>query len=126
VRKRFRINGQVVSHTGTPGVTASQEYAYDKAGRLVGVADTSARAVCTRRAYGFDKNSNRTSLTTVAGVRWITKNTTTGQVTRNVERPGGDLAATTTASGEGVLSLSTIHRRSSTERACDVVSQIWW
>jgi RHS repeat-associated protein len=205
------VHGQVVSHTGTPGVTASQEYAYDKAGRLTGVADTSARAVCTRRSYAFDQNSNRTSLTTVAGVtggdcpttggatassvfdtadrligdghvydafgratqipgstltyhvndlarsqtagdhrqtwdldtagryrswtvetnttgtwtqttskanhydsdsdspRWIVENTSTGQVTRNVEGPDGDLAATTTATGGTVLSLSTIH-----------------
>ncbi|MDQ1293413.1 MAG: hypothetical protein QG608_1294, partial [Actinomycetota bacterium] len=205
------VHGQVASHTGTPGVTASQEYAYDRAGRLTGVADTSARAVCTRRAYGFDKNSNRTSLTTATGVtggdcpttggatassvydtadrliadghvydafgratqipgstltyhandlarsqtagdrrqtwdldtagryrswtvdanttgtwtrtasktnhydgdsdspRWIVENTSTGALTRNVEGPDGDLAATTTATGGTILYLSTIH-----------------
>jgi RHS repeat-associated protein len=56
--------GQVATHTGTPGITASQAYTYDKAGRLKQVQDTTTDAVCTTRAYAFDKNTNRTSLTT--------------------------------------------------------------
>ncbi|WP_327340921.1 MULTISPECIES: DNRLRE domain-containing protein [unclassified Streptomyces] len=63
------VQGQVATHTGTPGVTASQTYAYDKAGRLTQVQDTSTDAVCTTRSYAFDKNTNRKSLATaVAGV----------------------------------------------------------
>lgn len=56
------VQGQVATHTGTPGVTASQSYSYDKAGRLTRVQDTSTDAVCTTRSYTFDKNSNRKTL----------------------------------------------------------------
>ncbi|MET7622725.1 DNRLRE domain-containing protein [Streptomyces sp. NPDC005408] len=56
------VQGQWATHTGTPGVTASQSYTYDKAGRLTQVQDTSNDAVCTTRSYTFDKNSNRKSL----------------------------------------------------------------
>ncbi|MFJ2502258.1 DNRLRE domain-containing protein [Streptomyces sp. NPDC093108] len=63
------VQGQVATHTGTPGVTASQTYAYDKAGRLTQVQDTSTDAVCTTRSYTFDKNTNRKTLASaVAGV----------------------------------------------------------
>ncbi|WP_457464586.1 RHS repeat-associated core domain-containing protein [Streptomyces sp. TE5632] len=53
------VHGQVTSHQGW----SSQSYRYDRAGRLTGVDDT-AGEVCTRRAYTFDKRTNRTSLTT--------------------------------------------------------------
>ncbi|MFF3399505.1 DNRLRE domain-containing protein [Streptomyces sp. NPDC002659] len=56
------VHGQVATHSGTPGVTASQSYSYDMAGRLTQVQDTSVDAVCTTRSYTFDKNSNRKSL----------------------------------------------------------------
>ncbi|WSJ47841.1 DNRLRE domain-containing protein [Streptomyces sp. NBC_01317] len=56
------VQGQVATHAGTPGVTASQSYTYDKAGRLARVQDTSTDAVCTTRSYTFDKNSNRKTL----------------------------------------------------------------
>ncbi|WP_323137881.1 RHS repeat-associated core domain-containing protein [Streptomyces sp. NBC_01433] len=56
------VQGQVAGHAGTPGVTASQSYAYDKAGRLTRVQDTSTDAVCATRSYTFDKNSNRKTL----------------------------------------------------------------
>ncbi|MDN3263473.1 DNRLRE domain-containing protein [Streptomyces sp. CSDS2] len=63
------VQGQWATHTGTPGVTASQAYAYDKAGRLTQVQDTTPNAVCTTRAYTFDKNTNRKTLATAtAGV----------------------------------------------------------
>ncbi|MFB7443082.1 DNRLRE domain-containing protein [Streptomyces mirabilis] len=58
--------GQVATHTGTPGVTASQSYIYDKVGRLTQVQDTGTDAVCTTRSYTFDKNSNRKALATAA------------------------------------------------------------
>ncbi|MYS44763.1 sugar-binding protein, partial [Streptomyces sp. SID5998] len=53
------VHGQWATHSGTPGVTASQAYAYDKAGRLTQVQDTTPDAVCTTRTYTFDKNTNR-------------------------------------------------------------------
>ncbi|MDW4903478.1 RHS repeat-associated core domain-containing protein, partial [Streptomyces californicus] len=55
------VHGQVTGHQGW----SSQIYRYDRTGRLTGVDDT-AGEVCTRRAYTFDKRSNRTSLTTSA------------------------------------------------------------
>ncbi|MFE1293841.1 DNRLRE domain-containing protein [Streptomyces sp. NPDC058731] len=60
------VQGQWATHTGTPGVTSSQTYAYDKAGRLTQVQDTTPDAVCTTRAYTFDKNTNRKTLATSA------------------------------------------------------------
>ncbi|WNI24930.1 DNRLRE domain-containing protein [Streptomyces sp. ITFR-16] len=60
------VHGQTVTHGGTPGVTASQNYTYDNSGRLTQVQDTGADAVCTTRSYTFDKNSNRKSLATAA------------------------------------------------------------
>jgi RHS repeat-associated protein len=60
------VNGQWATHTGTPGVTASQSYTYDKAGRLTQVQDTTPDAICTTRTYTFDKNTNRKSLATAA------------------------------------------------------------
>jgi RHS repeat-associated protein len=55
------IRGQVLRETGT---LATQEYAYDKAGRLTLAKETPAGAGCTTRSYAFDKDSNRTSLIT--------------------------------------------------------------
>ncbi|MFI0193028.1 DNRLRE domain-containing protein [Streptomyces sp. NPDC017086] len=60
------IHDQWATHTGTPGVTASQTYTYDRIGRLTQAQDTTPDAVCTTRAYTFDKNSNRKSLATAA------------------------------------------------------------
>ncbi|MFH9983350.1 RHS repeat-associated core domain-containing protein [Streptomyces sp. NPDC017179] len=58
------VHGQTATHGGTPGVTASQAYTYDKAGRLTQVQDTSTDAVCTTRSYTFDKNTNRKTMAT--------------------------------------------------------------
>ncbi|MFJ4873336.1 DNRLRE domain-containing protein [Streptomyces sp. NPDC088757] len=41
--------------------------------------------------------------------RWISEDTATGALTRNVESTGGDLTATTTKTGDTVLQLTTIH-----------------
>ncbi|WP_374200181.1 DNRLRE domain-containing protein, partial [Streptomyces sp. AC555_RSS877] len=41
--------------------------------------------------------------------RWITEDTTTGALTRNVDGTSGDLAATTSKTGDTVLQLTTIH-----------------
>jgi RHS repeat-associated protein len=48
-------------HAEAPG--SAQDNGYDNAGRLTSVADTIAGA-CTTRAYGFDAQGDRTSLTT--------------------------------------------------------------
>ncbi|MEV3952575.1 sugar-binding protein, partial [Streptomyces halstedii] len=41
--------------------------------------------------------------------RWITEDTATGALTRNVDSASGDLAATTSKTGDTVLQLTTIH-----------------
>lgn len=41
--------------------------------------------------------------------RWIVEDTATGAISRNVDSASGDLAATTTKTGDTVLHLSTIH-----------------
>ncbi len=59
---------------------SSQAFAYDGAGRLATVADTTSGA-CTTRVYGFDTESNRTSLTTYpAGAGGTCTTTTTPTV----------------------------------------------
>jgi RHS repeat-associated protein len=59
------IYGQVLSQTS---LASSQQYSYDKAGRLTLVRDTPTGGGCTTRAYAYEgeagKDSNRTSLTT--------------------------------------------------------------
>jgi RHS repeat-associated protein len=57
------IYGQILSQKSQ---TSNQQYSYDKAGRLALVHDTPAGGGCTTRAYAFDADSNRTSLTTRA------------------------------------------------------------
>ncbi|MEE1832318.1 DNRLRE domain-containing protein [Streptomyces sp. SP17KL33] len=57
------IHGQVVSRTTYTGGGAYQEYSYDAAGRLTKADDTQT-GVTTHRGYGFDDNTNRTSLVT--------------------------------------------------------------
>jgi len=55
------IRGQVLRETGT---IATREYSYDKDGRLTLAKETPTGEGCTTRAYVFDKDSNRTSMTT--------------------------------------------------------------
>ncbi len=55
--------GQVLSQKS---LTSSQQYEYDKAGRLKLVKDTPQGGSCTTREYAYDANSNRTGLTTRA------------------------------------------------------------
>ncbi|MFF0131583.1 DNRLRE domain-containing protein [Streptomyces mirabilis] len=57
------IHDQTVNRTTYTGGGAYQEYTYDAAGRLTKVDDSQA-GVTTHRAYAFDDNTNRTSLTT--------------------------------------------------------------
>ncbi|MER8046660.1 DNRLRE domain-containing protein, partial [Streptomyces sp. NPDC094032] len=70
------VHGQVTEHAGW----SSQNYAYDATGRLTAVDDT-VGDVCTRRTYGFDKRTNRTGLTTVAGAAGAACPTTGGTTT---------------------------------------------
>ncbi|MEV0449101.1 DNRLRE domain-containing protein [Streptomyces sp. NPDC050600] len=201
------IHGQVTSHAGL----STQNYRYDKTGRMTRVEDT-VESVCTTRSYGFDKSTNRTSLTTASAAqgadcttdggttrtstydsanritntgyaydafgrttsvpdhgaigyyandlayeqtagrkrqtwqldaahrfrsftvetgsggtwsreqsklnhydsdsdnpRWITEDTTSGALTRNVDSASGDLAATTSKTGDTVLQFTNIH-----------------
>jgi RHS repeat-associated protein len=55
------ITGQILKETGTLGTDA---YEYDKAGRLISAQETPTGGGCTTRAYTYDADSNRKSLTT--------------------------------------------------------------
>lgn len=57
------IHGQWLNQTST---LSSQQYSYDKAGRLTLVKDTPKGGSCTTRTYNYDANSNRTALITRA------------------------------------------------------------
>ncbi|MER5311616.1 RHS repeat-associated core domain-containing protein, partial [Streptomyces sp. NPDC002773] len=70
------VHGQVARHNGW----SSQDYAYDAVGRLAHVNDT-VGDVCTKRTYGFDKRTNRTSLTTAEGAAGAACPTTGGTTT---------------------------------------------
>jgi len=63
------IYGQILSQKS---LASSQQYSYDKAGRLTLTKDTPTGGGCTTRAYGYEgeagKDSNRTSLTTRVSV----------------------------------------------------------
>ncbi|WP_408057055.1 RHS repeat-associated core domain-containing protein [Streptomyces changanensis] len=72
------VHGQVISHQGW----SAQSYRYDGAGRLTTVED-SVGEVCTRRTYGFDKRTNRTSLTTATGSSGGACPTTGGSTTNH-------------------------------------------
>ncbi|HWM55150.1 MAG TPA: DNRLRE domain-containing protein [Solirubrobacterales bacterium] len=55
------IHGQWLNQTST---LSSQQYSYDKVGRLTEVKDTPKGGGCTTRTYNYDKNTNRESLIT--------------------------------------------------------------
>jgi RHS repeat-associated protein len=55
------IAGQVLKETGSVG---TNEYSYDKDGRLTLVKETPPGEGCTTRSYTFDKDSNRLTKTT--------------------------------------------------------------
>jgi RHS repeat-associated protein len=57
------IYGQILSQTS---LASSQQYSYDKVGRLTLVKDTPQGGSCTTRQYFYDADSNRTKLTTRA------------------------------------------------------------
>ncbi|MEV6326459.1 DNRLRE domain-containing protein [Streptomyces sp. NPDC051909] len=70
------VHGQVTKHAGW----SAQDYTYDATGRLTTVDDTIGD-ICTRRTYGFDKRTNRTSLTTAEGAAGAACPTTGGTAT---------------------------------------------
>ena len=55
------IHGETLSQTSTLG---SENYSWDPAGRLTETQETPAGEGCTVRAYAYDEESNRASLTT--------------------------------------------------------------
>jgi RHS repeat-associated protein len=57
------IYGQILSRAS---LSSSQQYSYDKAGRLTLAKETSKAGGCTTRQYFFDADSNRTKRTTRA------------------------------------------------------------
>ena len=70
------IYGQILSQTS---LSSSQQYSYDKAGRLTLTKDTPQGGGCTTRQYFFDADSNRTKLTTrVPGVGGACDTSSTG------------------------------------------------
>ncbi|MBT2369384.1 DNRLRE domain-containing protein [Streptomyces sp. ISL-10] len=83
------VHGQVTAHAGW----SSQNYTYDATGRLTDVADT-VGDVCTRRTYGFDKRTNRTSLTTAEGAAGADCPTTGGTTTTHTYDSADRLIAT--------------------------------
>jgi RHS repeat-associated protein len=73
------IFGQILSQTS---LSSSEEYIYDKDGRLEWAKETPKGGGCTTRQYSFDADSNRTKLTTRApgaGGVCETKSTGTSQ-----------------------------------------------
>ncbi|MFI5868247.1 DNRLRE domain-containing protein [Streptomyces sp. NPDC051546] len=63
----LNIHGQVVRTSLTSGGNRDRRYDYDTNGSLLQADDTSADETCTRRTYGFDASSNRTSLAVSTG-----------------------------------------------------------
>lgn len=71
----YTVHGQQSGHNQSDGTAIMTAYAYDRAGRLTEAKDT-AEALCTRRSYGFDANSNRTRLATANCAVGDTESTT--------------------------------------------------
>lgn len=72
------IYGQILTQKS---LASSETYTYDKAGRLTSAKETPTSGGCTTRIYGYDADSNRTSLTSRAPETNGTCKTTGGTVT---------------------------------------------
>lgn len=81
------IHGQILSQGST---LSSQQYSYDKAGRLKLAQDTPQGGSCTTRAYSFDANSNRTKLITRAPGLGGACDTTSAGTVKNYAYDTGD------------------------------------
>lgn len=68
------------AHSQSPA--SAQDFMYDHGGRLTRVADTYTGS-CTTRAYGFDRQSDRTSLTTYGSASGGTCQTATPTSSKN-------------------------------------------
>jgi RHS repeat-associated protein len=81
------IQGQWLAQTNT---LSSQQYSYDKAGRLTLVKDTPQGGGCTTRSYSYDADSNRTKLITrQPGIGGVCDTTSAG-TTQNYSYDAGD------------------------------------
>jgi RHS repeat-associated protein len=81
------IYGQVLAQSS---LSSSQQYSYDKAGRLSLVRDTPKGGGCTTRSYSFDADSNRTALITRAPGIGGACDTTSAGATQSYSYDAGD------------------------------------
>jgi len=81
------VYGKVIAKTGT---LASDTYSYDKAGRLTLAEETPQGGPCVTRSYGFDKDSNRTSLVTRPPVVGNTCNVNSGGTSQSYTYDASD------------------------------------
>ncbi|MFD0078566.1 DNRLRE domain-containing protein [Streptomyces sp. NPDC127166] len=70
----YTIHGKQTGHTQTDGGTLSTAYDYDASGRLARATDDDGTTT-TSRAYAFDTDDNRTSLTTTVTAAGSTPST---------------------------------------------------
>ncbi|WP_275404941.1 DNRLRE domain-containing protein [Streptomyces sp. SID10815] len=70
----YTIHGKQTGHTQTDGETLSTAYGYDASGRLAQATDDDGTTT-TSRAYAFDTDDNRTSLTTTVTAAGATPTT---------------------------------------------------
>jgi RHS repeat-associated protein len=82
----YDLNGRIAAQQGSAG--SAQRFDYDGAGRLTKVQDTYG-GTCATRVYGFDRNTNRTSLTSYPADDAGSCSTTT---TPNVQQHSYDAA----------------------------------
>jgi RHS repeat-associated protein len=87
-------NGAIVSANNAAGVTTT--YSYDNAGRLTSATDNNA-GTCVNRAYGYNTDSDRTTLTTQSYT--ATAGACTGSGTPTVVPHGYDQADRITDTG---------------------------
>jgi len=81
------IYGQVVAQTST---LSSQQYSYDKLGRLKQTLDTPQGGSCVTRSYNYDANSNREKLITRAPGLGETCDTTSAGTPQSYSYDGAD------------------------------------
>jgi RHS repeat-associated protein len=81
------IYGQVNKDTGK---LVSDEYGYDKDGRLTQAQETPAGEPCTTRVYAYDEDSNRTSRTTARGASVGLPCTSSGGAKQEYKYDGAD------------------------------------
>jgi len=88
----IQAHGQWQWRAGTLG---NSDYLYDNASRLIAADQTIGAGGCTTRTYTFDKDSNRTGLTTYAPAGDLSCQTTTASSSRAWTYDTADRASTT-------------------------------